>query len=152
MTSVNNVRLIELEPGSHLVGSAVLQLCYNRFSGSIPRQLGSLQKLSVLALQYNLLTGAIPASLGDLASLKRLDLSYNSFFGSIPARLANASNLEVLDVRNNTLSGFVPTGKFLACSDFDVAVSSFSRSIEKGLKLCNGLRLIFNFLRLEEAR
>lgn len=87
----------------------VLQLCYNQFTGSIPTQLGSLQKLSVLALQYNQLSGAIPASLGDLRTLARLDLSSNRLFGSIPAKIADAP-LEVLDVSNNNLSGIVPPG------------------------------------------
>lgn len=93
-----------------LVFCAVLQLCYNQFSGSIPTQLGSMKKLSVLSLQSNHLSGALPASLGDLGMLKRLDLSFNNLFGSIPTRLADAPMLRVLDVRNNTLSGNVPLG------------------------------------------
>nr|GMC90816.1 LRR receptor-like serine/threonine-protein kinase GSO1 [Ipomoea batatas] len=87
---------------------AVLQLCYNKLSGNIPNQLGSLKNLTVLALQSNHLTGAIPATLGDLSLLTRLDLSFNHLFGSIPAKLANAQKLQVLDIRNNTLSGNVP--------------------------------------------
>jgi len=91
--------------------STVLQLCYNQLTGSIPTQLGSLQKLSVIALQSNQLTGAIPASLGDLEMLSRLDLSFNHLFGSVPSKLADAPLLEVVDLRNNTLSGSVPAGK-----------------------------------------
>ncbi|KAA8520508.1 hypothetical protein F0562_014764 [Nyssa sinensis] len=86
----------------------VLQLCYNKLTGGVPTQLGSLNKLVVLALQYNQLTGAIPASFGDLGMLTRLDLSFNRFFGSIPVKLANPPMLRVLNVRNNTLSGNVP--------------------------------------------
>lgn len=89
---------------------AVLQLCYNKLSGNVPTQIGSLKKLNVLALQYNQLTGAIPASLGGLDMLTRLDLSFNKFFGPIPVRLAEAPLLRILDVRNNTLSGNVPAG------------------------------------------
>jgi Leucine-rich repeat (LRR) protein len=88
----------------------VLQLCYNQFTGSIPSELGSLERLSVLALQSNHLTGAIPASLGDLGMLMRLDLSYNHFFGSVPTKVADAPLLEFLDIRNNSLSGNVPLG------------------------------------------
>lgn len=95
---------------------AVLQLCYNKFTGSIPIQLRYLRKLTVLALQYNQLTGAIPASLGDLMLLRRLDLSFNSLFGSIPAKVADMPVLEVLDIRNNTLSGRVPLGKHKICT------------------------------------
>lgn len=79
-------------------------------TGSIPRELGSLKKLSVLALQSNKLTGAIPASLGDLNALERLDLSFNRLFGSVPGKLAAPPLLRVLDIRNNSLSGNVPPG------------------------------------------
>lgn len=88
----------------------VLQLCYNNLTGSIPREIGSLKKLSVLALQSNKLTGAIPASLGDLNALERLDLSYNHLFGSVPGKLAVPPLLRVLDIRNNSLSGNIPPG------------------------------------------
>ncbi|KAK4384244.1 Somatic embryogenesis receptor kinase [Sesamum angolense] len=87
---------------------AVVQLCYNKLTGNIPTQLGSLKKLNVLALQSNQLTGAIPASLGGLMMLTRLDLSFNHLFGSIPLKLAGLPMLKVLDIRNNTLSGNVP--------------------------------------------
>lgn len=93
-----------------VLSATVLQLCYNKLSGSVPTQLGSLKKVSVLALQYNHLTGAIPASLGELGVLTRLDLSFNNLFGSIPVRLASAQMLQVLDLRNNTLTGNVPSG------------------------------------------
>ena len=89
---------------------AVLQLCYNRLTRSIPIQLRYLKTLSVLALQYNQLTGAIPASLGEMKTLTRLDLSFNNLFGSVPAKLVEAPLLEVLDIRNNSLSGTIPQG------------------------------------------
>lgn len=88
----------------------MLQLGYNQLTGSIPPQLGKLNKLAVLALQSNQLTGAIPATLGDLTQLARLDLSFNSLFGSIPSKIAEVPLLEVFDVRNNSLSGSVPAG------------------------------------------
>lgn len=88
----------------------VLQLCHNQLTGNIPKQMGSLTRLSVLALQYNRLNGSIPASLENLKKLKRLDLSFNGFSGRIPAGLANISQLDFLDVQNNSLFGFVPPG------------------------------------------
>lgn len=106
---ISYVRLFELKFYMWFC-TIVLQLCYNQFTGSIPTQLGSLQKLSVLALQYNQLSGAIPASLGGLRTLARLDLSSNRLFGSIPAKIADAP-LEFLDVSDNNLSGIVPPGK-----------------------------------------
>lgn len=85
-----------------------MQLCYNKFSGSIPTELGRLRKLSVVALQYNQLSSAIPASLGEIETLERVDLSFNTLFGPIPVTLANAPKLESLDIRNNSLSGSIP--------------------------------------------
>ncbi|XP_062202918.1 brassinosteroid LRR receptor kinase BRL3-like isoform X2 [Phragmites australis] len=87
---------------------AVVQLCYNQLTGSIPTQLGNLSRLTVLALKSNRLNGAIPASLGDLPLLTRLDLSFNDLFGSIPVKLAQLHQLVALDVRNNSLTGSVP--------------------------------------------
>jgi Leucine-rich repeat (LRR) protein len=129
----------------HLLPSfVVLQLGYNQLSGSIPPQLGNLNKLAVLALQSNQLTGAIPATLGSLTQLTRLDLSFNSLFGSIPSKVADIPFLEVLDVRNNTLSGSVPAGnrpllnpfraKFLAFIILTVEISVWML----GLKRLNG--------------
>lgn len=88
----------------------VLQLCCNQLTGNIPKQMGSLKRLSVLALQSNRLMGDIPASLGNLRMLRRLYLSCNSFSGGVPAILADIPQLEALDVRNNSLSGVVPSG------------------------------------------
>lgn len=88
----------------------VLQLCRNQLTGNIPKQMGSLTRLSVLGLQYNRLMGPIPASLGNLKKLRRLDLSFNGFSGGIPAGLASIPQLDFLDVRNNSLSGVVPSG------------------------------------------
>jgi len=107
--------LIDLHPMMMMlidvpVPRAVVQLCYNQLTGSIPTQLGNLTRLTVLALQSNRLTGAIPASLGGLPLLARLDLSFNSLFGSIPVRLAQLPRLVALDVRNNSLTGSVPAG------------------------------------------
>jgi len=103
----------------------VLQLCYNKFSGGIPTELGGLRKLSVVALQYNQLNGAIPASLGEVGTLARLDLSFNSLFGPIPVTLANAAKLQSLNIRNNSLSGRVPAGN--------------ESTIEPGFLVLNGM-------------
>ncbi|KAL5212547.1 hypothetical protein ABZP36_023394 [Zizania latifolia] len=81
-----------------------------QLTGSIPPQLGNLNKLAVLSLQSNQLTGAITATLGDLTLLTRLDLSFNSLFGSIPSKISEIPLLQVFDVRNNSLSGSVPAG------------------------------------------
>lgn len=90
---------------------AVLQLCCNHLTGSIPREMGLLKRLSVVALESNSLTGQIPSSFGDLGLLERVYLSFNHLSGPIPVRLANLPSLEILDVQNNTLSGVVPSGE-----------------------------------------
>ena len=53
-------------------------------SGSIPLDLGNLEKLERLWLNENQLTGQIPEGLGDL-SLKQWRLAENQFTGCVPA-------------------------------------------------------------------
>ena len=86
-----------------------LDLSFNRLSGPIPSELGSLSALTRLNLSYNRLTGAIPAELGNLPALKRLIIYQNRLSGSLPPELGNLSSLTILDFYENQLTGPVPT-------------------------------------------
>ena len=77
-------------------------------NGTIPAELGNLDKLEGLWLSGNELTGAIPSQLGNLANLVHLDLSGNELTGVIPSQLGNLANLMDLQLHNNRLTGAIP--------------------------------------------
>ncbi|CAM9985878.1 unnamed protein product [Ectocarpus sp. 12 AP-2014] len=57
-----------------------LNLFWNNLQGSIPKELGALDKLEKLSL-YNKITGLIPGALGVLSKLKALFLFNNQLSG-----------------------------------------------------------------------
>ena len=85
-----------------------LDLSFNRLTGSIPAELGSLSNLEWLDLYNNQLTGSIPAELGNLSNLTYLGLANNQLTGSVPEELGNLSNLTGLDLAANQLTGSIP--------------------------------------------
>ena len=86
-----------------------LDISHNILSGSIPAQIGNLQKLTHLDFNFNELSGSIPAQIGQLRKLTHLDLSRNRLVGSIPAQIGNLQNLTHLDLSENLLSGEIPS-------------------------------------------
>ena len=85
-----------------------LDLGNNQLHGTIPLELGQLEKLSELYLSNNSLMGDIPPELGQLDSLARLDLSFNELSGGIPAELGQLEKLSELYLSNNPLMGVIP--------------------------------------------
>lgn len=67
-----------------MVSLTSLWLHGNRFTGSIPENIGDLVSLKDLNLNGNELVGLVPKSLGDL-ELDNLDLNNNRFMGPIPS-------------------------------------------------------------------
>ena len=80
----------------------------NDLTGPIPAELGSLASLEVLFLGANNLTGPIPAELGSLDSLVALDLAFNDLTGPIPAELGNLESLQTMGLSENHLTGPIP--------------------------------------------
>ncbi len=76
--------------------------------GTIPAELGRLDKLRFLWLGGNELSGAIPPELGYLASLESLDLSHNELAGPIPPELGGLSKLRTLLFHDNLIEGALP--------------------------------------------
>ena len=76
--------------------------------GTIPPELGRLDKLETLWLYGNELSGTIPAELGDLVNLEELDLSDNTLAGPIPPELGSLAKLKHLLLQNNSLAGALP--------------------------------------------
>ena len=86
-----------------------LDLTWNKLTGSIPPELGQLTNLEWLLLGGNRLTGSIPPELGQLTNLQYLNLALNQLTGSIPPQLGQLTNLEILHLEKNQLSGTIPS-------------------------------------------
>ncbi|MDE0258499.1 MAG: Ig-like domain-containing protein [Gammaproteobacteria bacterium] len=86
-----------------------LRLWSNELDGSIPAELGSLDRLRSLNLYNNRLAGPIPPELGNLASLEKLRLDYTRVSGPIPPELGNLAALRRLSLDDNDLSGPIPS-------------------------------------------
>ena len=85
-----------------------IDLHTNNLIGTLPPQIGELNKLQMLILRYNYLSGGIPPELGKLVNLEWLGLSRNQLFGSIPSEIGNLFNLQGLYLEFNQLSGNIP--------------------------------------------
>jgi hypothetical protein len=85
-----------------------ISLSNNNLIGTIPSELGDLEKLFYLFLDRNQLTGSIPSQLGNLSSLVNLHLHDNQLSGSIPPELGNTNLAYTLSLGSNQLSGSIP--------------------------------------------
>ncbi|CAN1838501.1 LRR receptor-like serine/threonine-protein kinase EFR [Linum perenne] len=85
-----------------------LNLSHNMLSNSIPSSIGKLKSLEKLHLYNNKLSGYIPSSIGNLTKLIELDISDNYLFGEIPASIENCKQLTFLQISSNSLSGVIP--------------------------------------------
>mmetsp|Transcript_14609 Transcript_14609/g.18907 ORF Transcript_14609/g.18907 Transcript_14609/m.18907 type:complete len:285 (-) Transcript_14609:12-866(-) len=82
-----------------------LRIGFNKFSGSLSL-VGSYRKLKygdleVLNMQSNKFTGTLPSQLGRLTSLVRLKLGWNEFHGEIPSQLGELDSLRTLLLHEN---------------------------------------------------
>ena len=85
-----------------------IDLGYNNLSGTLPGEIGILQRLNELVLPDNSLRGSISEQLGTLNLVEYVDLSLNNLTGTIPTSLSEAKNISTLFVYKNELSGTVP--------------------------------------------
>ena len=86
-----------------------LSLFDNNLTGSLPGELGELDRLMVLNLGQNWhLTGRIPPQLGNLTNLEKLHLQFTDLTGPIPPALGSLAELTDLYFWRNRLSGPIP--------------------------------------------
>ncbi|RXI01647.1 hypothetical protein DVH24_014996 [Malus domestica] len=85
----------------------------NRFTGTIPSTIFSVQTLEVLRLDRNALTGPVSSNISNLKNLSKLDLSYNSFDPSkAPGWISTLLSLTTIVLENVALQGTVPEQMF----------------------------------------
>ena len=121
-----------------------LQLSSNQLTGTIPKELGNLQKLQYLNLQINKINKAIPKELGNLSNLKLLSLSHNQLKGPIIKELGNLQYLQLLDLQYNQIIGEIPKeiGNLQKLNDLYLDLNQLSGLIPKELGNLVGLRTL----------
>ncbi|KAL4578958.1 hypothetical protein LXL04_015092 [Taraxacum kok-saghyz] len=78
-------------------------------NGSIPPEIGILNKLVNITLTSDGLTGELPLEMCNLTSIRFINFSTNAFTGEFPGEIVAAmTELEVFDVYNNNFSGKLP--------------------------------------------
>ncbi|KAK9023113.1 hypothetical protein V6N11_003343 [Hibiscus sabdariffa] len=86
-----------------------LNVSFTPLFGTIPPEIGLLNKLVNLTISMVNLTGYIPVDMSNLTSLKIFNISNNFFRGNFPGEiLPGMAQLEILDVYNNNFTGRLP--------------------------------------------
>ncbi|KAL0011499.1 hypothetical protein SO802_006607 [Lithocarpus litseifolius] len=86
-----------------------LNLGKNNFTGSIPKSIGSLVRLSYLHLDNNRFSRKLPSSLINCKELVTIDIAKNDFVGSIPSWIGHRlSSLVILNLHSNNFQGYIP--------------------------------------------
>ncbi|XP_038715383.1 receptor protein kinase CLAVATA1-like [Tripterygium wilfordii] len=77
--------------------------------GTVPPEIGLLEKLVNLTFFNNNLTGKLPVEMANLTLLKVFNISYNLFQGNFPGEITlGMTELEVLDAYDNDFTGSLP--------------------------------------------
>nr|GEW40086.1 probable LRR receptor-like serine/threonine-protein kinase At2g24230 [Tanacetum cinerariifolium] len=87
-----------------------LNLSNNKFSASLPTNIGNFGSLEKLDLSMNNFSGSLPDVFSSLASLQALNLNRNRFDSVIPLGLVHCHSLTSLDLSMNSFHGYLPKG------------------------------------------
>ncbi|KAI4346086.1 hypothetical protein L6164_013168 [Bauhinia variegata] len=120
-----------------------------RLMGSIPAEIGAINKLTYLNLSHNNLTGELPSTIGNLTQLVMLDVSSNSIDGEIPHEFINLKKLVLLNLTQNSFNGSIPSeiGYISSLKFLDISNNNLHGPIPSGLmNHCPYLKLNNNFL------
>lgn len=87
----------------------ILNLNINKFTGSLPTNMGNATALTTLGISYSPnLAGTLPTSIGSLINLTTLQIEGTQIAGTIPTTIGNLINLTYLKLNSNKLTGSIP--------------------------------------------
>jgi len=121
---------------------AVLDLCYNQFTGSIPPELGNCSKLRVLNAGHNNLNGTVPNELFDASLLEYLSLPDNVIEGVLDgSQIVKLGNMVTLDLGGNNFSGKIPDsiGQLGRLEELHLHQNKMSGELPSSLSNCTNL-------------
>ncbi|KAI0524085.1 hypothetical protein KFK09_003449 [Dendrobium nobile] len=126
-----------------------LGLKFNKFMGTIPKEIFSITSLSIgINLSNNLLTGLLSIDVGLLVNLEFIVLSNNKLSGQIPSQLAQCVQLKYLFIDNNLFQGNIPSslGSLKSLELFNLSYNNLSGKIPKFSESLKYLDLSYNKL------
>ena len=98
--------------GIYINGEGRVRFIYlsgNNLNGTIPSEIGSIDKATALSLGENKLSGELPPEIGNMSALEYLHIYENDISGTVPPELGNLSNLLTLFIDGNELTGALPS-------------------------------------------
>ncbi|XP_058109265.1 probable LRR receptor-like serine/threonine-protein kinase At3g47570 isoform X3 [Magnolia sinica] len=95
--------------------------------GTLPVDIGKLNKLQALSFTRNKFSGQIPPSIGNITRLSYLELDGNDFHGSIPSSFGNWGFMEEFYISENKLNGTIL--KQVSAAQIDLSRNSFTGSL-----------------------
>ncbi|KAJ4850837.1 hypothetical protein Tsubulata_036594 [Turnera subulata] len=121
-----------------------LELGMNNLTGTIPKDIGKLQKLELFSVFGNKLSGEVPPSLGLLPALKTFKLFDNNFSGVLPPEMGLHSRLEEFDIATNQFTGQLPANLCAggALEGLVVFENNISGEVPQSLGNCRSLRTV----------
>ncbi len=118
-----------------LIQASSLNLSHNQLTDSIPR----FKKISDLDLSYNQLTGVIPIDILHISAIENFNLSHNRLTGGI----TGFGSLTVADFSYNHLTGTIPDSAFSFANVMGIAVINLSNNqLSGGIPDINDLGLV----------
>ncbi|KAL5719922.1 non-specific serine/threonine protein kinase [Ranunculus cassubicifolius] len=129
---------------SPLLENRILQIfdiSYNRFSGTIPKEIGQSPRLLLLNLSHNFLNGSIPQEVGNLKNLVAFAVSQNNLSGEFPNTIVSCSSLQTLSLDGNSFSGPLPSSidSLVDLRLLNISHNRFSGNIPKELNKLSSL-------------
>jgi hypothetical protein len=87
---------------------ATVDISSNRFTASLPQEIGNLVMMQSLSTSGNNLSGTIPRQVSHPCELNELDLSQNDFTEGIPPAPGNRTQHKTLNLSTNFVTGPIP--------------------------------------------
>ncbi|CAB9512857.1 Leucine Rich Repeat [Seminavis robusta] len=78
-------------------------------SGTLPKELGQLQHLEMMIVALNQMSGKLPTEIGLLKKILHFSVRNNKFHGTLPTELGKLTTSTLLSLWGNQLSGAVPS-------------------------------------------
>jgi len=102
-------------------------------------------RIDELLIPKNNLIGSLPTEMGHLEKMHFLDLKDNDLGGSIPNELERWSNMEFFDVRRNSMGGTIPMwigNEWKQLKELGLAQNFFSGTIPPSMNALHELRTL----------